>query len=424
MRSIINKFVTGKKNKLEVNSGFSKLQNSQEIMKLFNCFSNFSDESEIRFVGGCIRKILNKEQIDDIDLATNLTPQEIKIALDKFNLKYFETGIKHGTISSIINEKKFEITSLRKDISTDGRHAKVEFTKDWLIDASRRDFTINSIYADLDGNLFDPFEGKFDLENGQIKFIGNPEIRIQEDYLRIMRYIRFFLNYSEIPHDENIKKIILKNINGIKNLSKNRILDELKKLFLSSKFLSIGTDNFLLDILKLVVPELKNFHLLKNLDEEKIDLIKTKDFNFLLSVLIIDESDNSDYFLYKYNLSKKESNRISFLKKNFNNIKENNFFKYKNFSKLHYLHDIKLINDLIDLKIIYSKKYIQKFINLKNEINKRAKPEFPIKANYLIEKFNFKEGKNLGDKLKELENIWINNDFEINEEQIKKSIAN
>ena len=424
MRSIINKFVTGKKNKLEVNSGFSKLQNSQEIMKLFNCFSNFSDESEIRFVGGCIRKILNKEQIDDIDLATNLTPQEIKIALDKFNLKYFEPGIKHGTILSIINEKKFEITSLRKDISTDGRHAKVEFTKDWLTDASRRDFTINSIYADLDGNLFDPFEGKFDLEKGQVKFIGNPEIRIQEDYLRIMRYIRFFLNYSEIPHDENIKKIIYKNINGIKNLSKNRILDELKKLFLSSKFLSIGTDNFLLDILKLVVPELKNFHLLKNLDEEKIDLIKTKDFNFLLSVLIIDESDNSDYFLYKYNLSKKESNRISFLKKNFNNIKENNFFKYKNFSKLHYLHDIKLINDLIDLKIIYSKKYIQKFINLKNEINKRAKPEFPIKANYLIEKFNFKEGKNLGDKLKELENIWINNDFEINEEQIKKSIAN
>ena len=91
---------------------------------------------------------------------------------------------------------------------------------------------------------------------------------------------------------------------------------------------------------------------------------------------------------------------------------------------MHYLHDIKLINDLIDLKIIYSKKYIQKFINLKNEINKRAKPEFPIKANYLIEKFNFKEGKNLGDKLKELENIWINNDFEINEEQIKKSIVN
>ena len=424
MRSLINKFVTGKKNRPEVNSGFTKLQNSKEIKKLFNCFSNFSDESEIRFVGGCIRKILNKEQIDDIDLATNITPQEIKIALDKFNLKYFEPGIKHGTISSIINEKKFEITSLRKDISTDGRHAKVEFTKDWLIDASRRDFTINSIYADLDGNLFDPFEGKFDLENGQIKFIGNPEIRIQEDYLRIMRYIRFFLNYSEIPHDENIKKIIYKNINGIKNLSKNRILDELKKLFLSSKFLSIGTDNFLLDILKLVVPELKNFHLLKNLDEEKIDLIKTKDFNFLLSVLIVDESDNSDYFLYKYNLSKKESNRISFLKKNFNNIKENNFFKYKNFSKLHYLHDIKLINDLIDLKIMYSKKYIQKFINLKNEINKRAKPEFPIKANYLIEKFNFKEGKNLGDKLKELENIWINNDFEINEEQIKKSIAN
>ena len=424
MRSLISKFLTSKINKLEVISGFSKLQNSQEIKKLFNCFTNFSDDSEIRFVGGCIRKILNKEKIDDIDLATNITPQEIKIALDKFNLKYFETGIKHGTISSIINEKKFEITSLRKDITTDGRHAKVEFTNDWLIDASRRDFTINSIYADLDGNLFDPFEGKSDLEKGQVKFIGNAEIRIQEDYLRIMRYIRFFLNYSEIPHDENIKKIIYKNINGIKNLSRDRIIDELKKLFLSSKFLNIGSDNFLLDILKLIVPELKNFHLLKNLNEDLIDIIKSKDFNFLLSVLIIDESDNSDYFLYKYNLSKAERKRILFLKKNFNNIKENNFFKYKNIFKLHYLHDIRMVNDLIDFKIIQSKKYTQKFINLKKEISQSIKPEFPIKANYLIEKFNFKEGKNLGDKLKELEKIWINNNFEINEEQIKKVIVN
>ena len=99
--------------------------------------------------------------------------------LKKNNIKSYETGIKHGTITALINQNKFEITSLRKDIATDGRHAKVEFLNDWQEDASRRDFSINSIYADIDGNLFDPFNGKKDLENGEIKFIGNIEKRIQ-----------------------------------------------------------------------------------------------------------------------------------------------------------------------------------------------------------------------------------------------------
>ena len=99
---------------------------------------------------------------------------------------------------------KFEITSLREDISTDGRHAKVKFSKDWKKDASRRDFTINSIYSDGEGNLFDPFNGKKDLENGLIKFIGDPDKRIKEDYLRILRYLRFFLNYSKQKHNLEI----------------------------------------------------------------------------------------------------------------------------------------------------------------------------------------------------------------------------
>ena len=101
------------------------------------------------------------------------------------------------------------------DVSTDGRFAKVEFSNDWHEDASRRDFTFNSIYADLYGNLYDPFDGKKDLELGKVKFIGNPEKRIKEDYLRILRYIRFFLNYSKLSHDLELKRVIKKNINGI-----------------------------------------------------------------------------------------------------------------------------------------------------------------------------------------------------------------
>ena len=182
------------------------MKNNSSISSLFHAVENYSEVSEIRYVGGCVRKILNSEKVDDIDFAVNLKPSECIKALQANNIKYYETGIEHGTVIAIIGNNKFEITSLRKDISTDGRHAKVEFTNDWLEDASRRDFTINSIYGDIQGNLYDPFDGKKDLKNGKIEFIGNAEQRIKEDYLRILRYIRFFINYSKLDHTEKVKK--------------------------------------------------------------------------------------------------------------------------------------------------------------------------------------------------------------------------
>ena len=122
------------------------------------------------------------------------------------NIKFFETGIDHGTITANLGKKNFEITSLREDVDTDGRHAKVKYTKDWLKDSSRRDFSINSIYADKEGNLFDPNGGAKHLNEGRVIFIGDSDKRIQEDYLRILRYIRFFLNYSKQDHGLNVKK--------------------------------------------------------------------------------------------------------------------------------------------------------------------------------------------------------------------------
>ena len=133
-------------------------------------------------------------------------------------------------LTAILNKKKFEITTLRKDISTDGRHANVIFTSNWEQDALRRDFTINAIYADIEGRIFDPLNGISDLQNGIIKFIGSPEERIQEDYLRILRYFRFFTQYSKIDHDQNIIRSIKKYINGLNKVSNERIFDELKKI--------------------------------------------------------------------------------------------------------------------------------------------------------------------------------------------------
>ena len=205
MREILKNFFNTKKIVNQRHSEFEKLQNKLEIKNIFNAISNYSTDSEIRYVGGCIRKILNNEEVDDIDLATNLEPEETMAALRKNHIDFYETGLKHGTITAVINEKKFEITSLREDVNTDGRHAIVKFSKNWKDDASRRDFTINSMYADLEGNLFDPFNGLNDLREGKIKFIGDPDLRIKEDYLRILRYVRFHLTYSKNVHYRNKK---------------------------------------------------------------------------------------------------------------------------------------------------------------------------------------------------------------------------
>ena len=192
MKSLLDKFFLRSNNLNNISLSFKNLSSQIPASQIFEAINSYSSSSEIRYVGGCVRKIINKEKIDDIDLATNLEPKEICDALKKNQINYYETGIDHGTITALIDNYKFEITSLREDISTDGRHAQVRYSKDWKKDAARRDFTINSIYSDYDGNLFDPYKGKEDIEKGEINFIGNPDKRIQEDYLRILRYIRFF----------------------------------------------------------------------------------------------------------------------------------------------------------------------------------------------------------------------------------------
>ena len=150
-----------------------------------------ADKVVARFVGGCVRKHILNEEIDDIDIATILTTDQIKERFKSTNFKVVDTGTKHGTVTIISNSHKVEITTLRKDIKTDGRHAEVEYTSNWEQDSERRDFTINAIYLDINGKIFDPQMGLIDLKNRNVKFIGDPQKRIEEDYLRIIRFLRF-----------------------------------------------------------------------------------------------------------------------------------------------------------------------------------------------------------------------------------------
>ena len=275
MINFFDKIFSSSKNLNLFKTNIKKLTLTTPVKKIFEAINSYSSKSEIRYVGGCLRKILNNEKVDDIDLATNLNPLEVSEILTKNNINFYESGIEHGTITAIIDDYKFEITSLREDILTDGRHAKVKFSKDWKKDASRRDFTFNSIYADLDGNLFDPYNGKKDIEIGKVSFIGDAEKRIKEDYLRILRYLRFFLNYSKQPHKEEIIKTIKTNINGISLISKERLLDELKKLLKSKQLEKLSKDGISIDLILLIFPELKNL-------KSVINAIKVKK-NYLLN---------------------------------------------------------------------------------------------------------------------------------------------
>jgi len=424
MKSIINKIFNNKKKLDRKFHLFKGIKETFPIVELFKSISEYSDTSEVRYVGGCVRKIINNELVDDIDLATNLNPEQLVECLKKNNINYYETGIKYGTLTAIINETRFEITSLRKDISTDGRHAKVQFSDNWYEDASRRDFTINCIYSDIDGNLFDPFNGKKDLENGKLNFIGDPEKRIKEDYLRILRYIRFFLNYSKKEHDFNVKKIIKQNINGVTNLSNERLIDELKKLVLSKGFLKIYKDQFCLEIILLIFPQLKNIKIFSSLNNYAIKNYFSKDFIFLLSLMIIDETDNADYFLYKFNLSNRDKQRINFLKDIFTKSIIPNTFSEKNLWKIFYYNGRSNLEDMINFQIFKSKKIDNNLIKLNEFFNSHNQPVFPIQAKKLMEKYNLKENKSLGQKLKEIENIWVNNSFTISEKEIEKVVKN
>ena len=227
-----------------------------DISALFKAFP----ESTLRFVGGCVRNALMGVEVGDIDLATQLKPDDVANALKAAEIKYVPTGIEHGTITAVIDGKPFEITSLRKDVETDGRRAVVAFTTDWAEDAQRRDLTINALYTDLDGTIYDPTgQGLADLKAMKFRFVGDAEARVQEDYLRILRFFRFLAWYGgKGKVDAVALKACREHRRGLKKLSAERVWSELKKLLLArdpSRAVQIMLTNEILDTL---LPEASN----------------------------------------------------------------------------------------------------------------------------------------------------------------------
>ncbi len=385
---------------------------SRENKKLISILNPINSKTHTQFVGGCVRKAIEGKLTTDIDLATVYKPEKIKKILLKNNYKVLDSAIKYGSITTFSKNYKYEITSLRKDIKPDGRHTKIQLTNNWIEDSLRRDFTINAIYCDKFGKIFDPLSGINDLKNKKINFIGSADLRIKEDYLRILRYIRFSLEYNSNIKDRNTIRIINKNIKFLKFISKERLFVELKKILELKNLLNINNKNYFKKILNQVY-KIKFFDRLNRVEILNKKLRLNLNYLQILSILLVGYNKKNIYFSKEFRLSNKDKDYLNFIYEQFKLLK-NKSYDYQTIRRQLYFYNKDLT--LGFLNFIFC---IKKEINLKNFIKyilfiKKFKvPKFPISGDFLIKK-GFKEGKTLGKKLEFLKDLWIKNNFKLN----------
>lgn len=224
-----------------------------------------ADGSEVRFVGGCVRDALAGRPVRDIDLATPDPPEKVMALLARVGLKAVPTGIDHGTVTAVSNHRPYEVTTLRHDVETHGRHATVAFTDDWLADAARRDFTFNAMSCRADGTLFDPFGGRADLAAGRVRFVGSPRQRIEEDYLRLLRFFRFHAHYGRGEPDGEGLEAAVELAPGLARLSGERIREELLRLLKAGDPVPVLEIMTARAVLAAILPELRAVAVLREL---------------------------------------------------------------------------------------------------------------------------------------------------------------
>jgi len=360
------------------------------------------------FVGGCVRNMLLGEEVGDVDIASTLEPEQVIAALDEAGIKHVPTGIEHGTVTAVVDGRGFEVTSLRKDVETDGRRAVVSFTKDWAVDATRRDFTMNTLLTDLDGQVFDPTGlGLADLEARRVVFVGEAEQRIREDYLRILRFFRFFALYGKGKPDETALKACEAQADGLVGLSKERVTQEFFKILSAEKPAEILSLMFSHGVLKefefgnaalqmlgwvsdfqaryelrfvasriLVLADLKLENVETILERLILPKVFVKDIQAICGVLAMADLDKDH--------ATKEA-----------------IYRYGRVASAQALM-IELANDRVmngDAPEIL--KLIQNW----------DVPNFPVSGDDLL-KAGYKPGPNIGAKLNELENRWVSEGFE------------
>lgn len=364
-------------------------------------------------VGGAVRDAIIGRVVNDIDFATPLLPDEIITHLEKAKIKFVPTGIEHGTISAIIDKKPYEITSFRKDIETFGRHANVEFTNDIKPDAKRRDFTINALYCNKTGEVFDPTgKGIDDLKSKKIAFVGNPVDRIKEDYLRILRLFRFFAQLDDFSIDNGAIDACQMLGHNIPKLSRERINVEIMKI-LGAKNAPKSID--LMDksqILFHVIGENYNLDKIKTLwaNQRLIDVLPNP-IRSLIAILPY-QSDYILRFCVDLRLSNKEKAILLDMVKMADFL--DNDFNIKNLKIAAFKFGKSLVLDFILSNMANCYEIYQ-------ELSSFEVPNFPIDGQILM-KHNVKSGPNMGKILQNLEKIWLENNFKIDDDKIKQEI--
>lgn len=359
------------------------------------------------FVGGCVRNMLLDLEVGDVDIATTLNPKVVTEKLELAGIKVVPTGIDHGTVTAVIEKKSYEITTLRKDIETDGRRAVVSFTTDWREDAERRDFTMNTLLADPEGNVYDPTgEGLKDLEDRKVRFVGDAKTRIEEDHLRILRFFRFHALYGKGKPDEKALKACAAAADKIKTLSKERITQEFFKILSVGNpvdILSVIFDNNILH--EFLFPEYKP-DTLKHLCEfqNRFGLAFVSPRLFTLAGLRQDNIEKMEKLLLIPKVFKRDIEAISEILKlpdlSTDFMVKVAVYKHGRTSTAQALM-IEVARDQV------MNGFVPKALQV---IQKWDIPTFPVDGNDLM-KAGIPKGPELGKKLSELEEWWINKEF-------------
>ena len=399
-------------NKIKYN--FLQDKTCKKILSLLN-----KKADTARFVGGCVRDSLIGVETNDIDIATKLEPNDVVDILTSASIKVIPTGIDHGTVSVFSKNFNFEITTLRSDISSDGRHAEVIFSDSWEKDSSRRDFTINSIYLKQNGDIYDPYNGIQHLKERKVVFIGDPNERINEDYLRILRFFRFnaFYGNDNLRLSNNSIRACAKNKSKIKKLSSERIHNEFFKILNSTNpyfVINIMKKIGILDILFEKKVETKFFKKLLSI-EKKNSMTTDQTLRFIS--LAFNTKKNYLFDLRMFNFSKKDKKKLLLLTNQ--EFKIDNKMKNNDIKRILYSIDKKLFIDLAVLSWVLSANKTQNkdWKSIISQISKLNSPIFPLKAADLLS-FGLKEGPIIGEIFSQIEKEWIDSNFALNKEEL------
>lgn len=393
----------------------SPILRSKNIIRLFHAVEEHG--GTLRFVGGAVRDTLAGLSGFDLDLATDLSPDEFMEACLDFHLKTVPIGLKLGTTGVVIDNQILEVSSLRRCVPLKGRLAEV-FTDDWSADAATRDLTINAVYADLRGNVFDYYNGIDDLEQGIVRFIGNPEDRIKEDPLRIMRFFRFYAKFGKTPIDQPSLNACIKHKKSLRNIAIEQVRDELFKLLITpnaTATMRIIYDN---DILGFFLPPSKHLKALERLTKIVADAKYEGNFLRRLFVLYQPNAAEAENIANSLRFTKKQKEiftkwaKISFAPDMFASMHERLKFVYR-YGK-QFTIDLVLLSAAIDnLKIPALNAILR-------EIEDTIVPIFPLRGRDLIGRIG--NGEQIGRVLNMLEQQWIDSGFHLNRDELLRAL--